>query len=95
MYIIRRILASLEAQLNQPRLSLWRTLYFNFRTLQFHEAIKFPIYIYGRVRFFGLNGQIFFEHTEIRRGMVKIGINGDSFSLFDHTGYVQLGSNRL
>ena len=24
--------------------------------------------------------------------MVKIGINGDSFSLFDHTGYVQLGS---
>ncbi len=90
--MIKRILASLEARLNQPRLSLWRTLYFNFRTLSFHEAIKFPIFIYGRVRFFGLNGKILFENTEIKSGMVKIGINGDSFSLFDHTGYVQLGS---
>lgn len=92
MNIITRILASLEARLNQPRLNIWRTIYFNFRTLPFRVAIKFPVFIYGRVRFFILNGRIFFDKTSIKRGMVKIGINGDSFSLFDHTGYVQLGS---
>lgn len=92
MNIITRILGSLEAQLSQPRLSLWRTVYFNFRTLSFNEAVKFPIFIYGRVRFFMLNGSVRFENTPIRRGMVKIGVNADSFSLFDHSGFVQLGS---
>lgn len=92
MNIITRILGSLEARLSQPRLSLWRTVYFNFRTLSFNEAVKFPIFIYGRVRFFMLNGSVRFENTPIRRGMVKIGINGDSFHLFDHSGFVQLGS---
>lgn len=39
-----------------------------------------------------LNGKVVFENTTVRRGMVKIGINADSFSLFDHSGFVQLGS---
>lgn len=92
MNIISRVLGSLEARLNQPRLSLWRTVYFNFRTMPFHTAIKLPVFIYGKVRLFMLNGKVVFENTAIRRGMVKIGVNGDSFSLFDHTGYVQLGN---
>lgn len=29
MSLLTRVLGSLEARLNQPRLSLWRTLYFN------------------------------------------------------------------
>lgn len=93
MNIITRILASLEARLNQPRLSLWRTIYFNFRTMPFRTAIKFPVFVYGRVRFFGLNGQVQFEKTDVKPGMVKMGINGDSFTLFDHTGFIQLGSS--
>lgn len=92
MNIITRILGSLEARLSQPRLSLWRTVYFNLRTLPFDEAVKFPIFIYGKVRLFMLNGKARFENTPIRRGMVKIGVNADSFSLFDHSGFVQLGS---
>lgn len=92
MNIITRVFGSLEARLSQPRLSFWRTAYFNFRTLPFNEAAKFPIFIYGRVSFFMLNGKVRFENTPIRRGMVKIGINADSFSLFDHSGFVQLGS---
>lgn len=92
MNIITRVLGSLEARLNQPRLSLWRTVYFNFRTLPFNEAVKFPIFIYGKVRFFMLNGKVRFENTPIRRGMVKIGVNADSFSLFDHSSFIQLGS---
>lgn len=92
MNILTRILASLEARLSQPRLSLWRTVYFNFRTLPFNEAVNLPIFIYGKVRLFGLNGKVEFENTPVRRGMVKIGINADSFSLFDHSGFIQLGS---
>lgn len=92
MTFITRVLGSLEARLNQPWLNPMRTVYFNFRTLPFRQAVKFPVYIYGRVRFFMLNGRVRFESTSIKRGMVKIGINGDSFSLFDHTGYIQLGS---
>ena len=92
MTFITRVLGSLEARLNQPWLNPMRTVYFNFRTLPFRQAVKFPVYIYGKVRFFMLNGKVRFENTTIKRGMVKIGVNGDSFSLFDHTGYIQLGS---
>ena len=75
MNIIRRICGSLEAHLNQPKLSLWRTVYFNFRTMPFSMAIKLPVFIYGKVRLWGLNGEVSFENTFIKRGMVKIGIN--------------------
>lgn len=92
MNIICKVLGSLEARLNQPRISIWRTIYFNFRTMPFHTAIKFPVFIYGKVRFFMLNGRVVFENTTIRRGMVKIGVNADSFALFDHSGFIQLGS---
>lgn len=89
MSIVRRILGSLEARLSQPRLSLWRTLYVNFRLLPFKEAVKLPLFIYGKVRLFILSGKVQFNST-IYRGMVKIGVNGDSFSLFDNSGYIQL-----
>ena len=92
MNIIRKICGSLEARLNQPRLSLWRTVYFNFRTMPFSVAVKLPVFIYGKVRLFMLNGSVCFENTLIKRGMVKIGINADSFSLFDYSGFIQLGS---
>lgn len=94
MSILRRILGSLEARLSQPRASLWRTVYFNFRTLPFRQAVKFPVYIYGKVRFFMLNGSVIIESRELSKGMIKIGFNGDSFSLFDHSGFVQLASTK-
>lgn len=93
MSLITRILGSLEARLSQPRLSLWRTIYFNFRMLPFTQAVKFPIWIYGQVRFFMLNGHIGIDTPNLSSGMIKIGINGDSFSLFDHSGYIQLADS--
>lgn len=92
MSIIAKICGSLEARLSQPRLRLLRTVYFNLRTLPFKQAVKLPIFIYGRVRFFMLNGSVEFKNTEIKRGMVKIGINGDSFNLSDGSGFVSLAS---
>lgn len=94
MNIFKRLLASLEARLSQPRLSIWRTLYFNFRTLPFSTAIKLPVFIDGPVRLFILIGKVKFENTEIRRGMVKIGKNTESFSLCDHSGFIQLASTQ-
>lgn len=66
MNLLARVLGSLEARLNQPWLSIWRTLYFNFRTMPFKVAIKLPVFIYGRVRFFMLNGSVIFEKTKIK-----------------------------
>lgn len=93
MSIISRILGSIEARCNQPQLSIWRTIYINFRTLPFNVARKLPIYIYGKHRLFMLNGTIEIIGP-LRKGMIKIGVNGDSFSLFDHTGYIQLSSTK-
>lgn len=92
MNLLTRILASLESRLNQPWVSIWRTVYFNFRTMPFKIAIKMPVFIYRKVRMLGLNGKVCFENTTIKTGMVKIGVNGDSFALFDHSGFILLGS---
>lgn len=92
MRIISRICASLEARLSQPWLNPWRTVYFCLRTMPLRVAVKLPVFIYGRVRLFGLNGRVEFEGTPVKTGMVKIGINSESFGLFDHSGFVQLGS---
>lgn len=92
MSLISRICGSLEARLSQPHFNLWRTAYLNFRTLPYKQAIKFPIYVYGKVRFFMLNGSISISDCAIKRGMVKIGVNGDSFSLSDGSGFIQLAS---
>jgi len=40
-----------------------------------------------------LNGSIIIKSNDIFPGMIKWGINGDSFSLFDHSGYIQLASS--
>lgn len=92
MSLISRICGSLEARLSQPHFNLWRTVYFNFRTLPYRQAIKLPIYVYGKVHFFMLNGSIEINDCTIKRGMIKIGVNGDSFSLSDKSGFVQLAS---
>lgn len=47
------------------------TLYFNLRSLPLYQAWRFPIFIYGRPRIYSLSGQIRFERTVIRMGMVK------------------------
>lgn len=92
MSIISKICGSLEARLNQPRLRILRTIYFNFRTLPFSQAIKFPIFIYGKVHLFMLNGSVEFRNTEIKRGMVKIGVNAESFSVVCHSSFISLTS---
>ena len=68
--ILRKICTVME-MLMADRLNLTRTIYINFRCLPFKQAIRFPIYIYGKPRFDRLCGKFVFD-CEIKRGLVKI-----------------------
>lgn len=49
-----------------------KTLYVNFKMLRFKEAIKLPIWIYGKMSFRSLKGKIIID-SPIYPGMIRIG----------------------
>lgn len=49
------------------------TLWLNFRSLPFLQAIRFPIFVYGRPRFYSLSGRIKIE-GKVAWGMIKFNI---------------------
>ena len=53
---------------------LLKTIWFNFKMLPFTQAIKLPIWLYGKISFRSLNGNIVINGP-ITSGMVKIGKN--------------------
>ena len=57
------------------------TLYLNFRTLRFAEAIRLPIFVYGRVEMVCLRGKIIIDSAKIRSGMIKLGKHRDDYTL--------------
>jgi acetyltransferase-like isoleucine patch superfamily enzyme len=56
-----------------------KTIYINFKTQKFRDAIKLPILVYGRLKINSLSGTIKIEH-KIEHGMIKLGLNTDCFS---------------
>lgn len=54
------------------RVSVFKTIYFNFRMLKFSHAVKLPIFIYGKVKFYSLNGEVKILEP-IRTGMIHLG----------------------
>lgn len=52
--------------------NLVKTIYLNFKMLPFKQAIKLPIFIYGKIVFRSLSGQIFIN-SAVFPGMIKIG----------------------
>lgn len=46
------------------------TLYLNFRSIRFAQALKLPILVYGRPKFYNLSGSIIIE-GKTRFGMIK------------------------
>lgn len=78
-------------QLSQPQLNLVKTLYFNFRLLPFHIAIKLPIYIYGPVKFYWLKGKIEIHYPNIYSGMIKLGRNNEFFNGVDKSAFINIG----
>lgn len=52
--------------------NLWKTIFFNFKMLPFNQAIKMPIYIYGKIIFRSTSGKININ-SPVYPGMIKIG----------------------
>ncbi|MDR2408558.1 MAG: hypothetical protein LBE13_10685 [Bacteroidales bacterium] len=59
--------------------NLLKTIYINFKTQKFQDAIKLPILVYGRLKIHSLSGTIKIEH-KIEHGMIRLGLNTDCFS---------------
>lgn len=53
---INRILSRLESIVVKPKLNLFQTIWVNFRLLQWKEALKLPIFIYGHYSLNTLSG---------------------------------------
>lgn len=52
--------------------NVFKTIYFNFRMLKLRHAVKLPIFIYGKVKFYSLDGKVdIFE--PVRTGMIHLG----------------------
>ena len=48
----------IEMQKLNNRLNLWKTIYFNLRTMPNKYAWKMPVWIYGKIKFYDLSGQV-------------------------------------
>ena len=77
--IINKILARFEWYCYRPKLNIFKTIYFNFRTLPFKEAVKLPVYVYAGVRLVNLSGKVVFRNCNLRKGMVQLGKSVDLF----------------
>lgn len=69
--LIHRIITRIERSMANSWLNPLATLYLNFRCLSFKEAIRFPIYVYGRPKFLQTSGRITID-CPIKRGLVHI-----------------------
>ena len=57
------------------------TIYLNLRTLPLKQALKLPLFVYGKVTFASLRGRIIFDCPHVKRGMVKMGRHQDDYIL--------------
>lgn len=58
------------------RVSIWRTLFFNFYMLPFNQAIKIPIILTRNVRFYSLSGNVILNGN-VKPAMVRFGFFGE------------------
>ncbi len=85
----KSLLGKIENKLSQPRLRLFRTIYFNFRLLPWSQAIKLPVFLYGPVRFYWLTGSVEIK-APVKRGMIKLGQNFEFFNAPDSNTFILL-----
>ena len=60
-------------------LNILKTVYINFTFLPFRQAIRFPVFIYGKLKIHRHSGKIIIE-DRIKMGMIHWGLNTDKFS---------------
>ena len=60
------------------KLNLFKTIYFNLKMFPLKIALKFPVFVYGKIKFYSLSGKIIFN-CPIKTGTVQIGKLFDGF----------------
>lgn len=55
-----------------------KTIYFNFHYLPFKQAIRFPFFLFN-VKLKNMGGTIVLDSENIKRGMIRLGRNNNSF----------------
>lgn len=81
MDILNKIFSKLEYWKYKRYVNIMATIYLNLRTLPFKQALKLPLFVYGKVTFASLRGRIIFDCPHIKRGMVKMGRHQDDYIL--------------
>ena len=51
-----------------------KTLYFNFKFLPFRDAIRFPVFLFGKIDLCGKHGKIIIKGP-VKKGIIRIGSN--------------------
>lgn len=77
---IKKIYAAYTSLKILFKLNLIKTLIVNFRFLKWREAIKFPIYVYGKLKISQYSHGSIVIDSPLRPGMILMGINFDDFS---------------
>lgn len=75
--ILNRCLSRLENITGRSRLRVLKTLYLNFRLFPFYQAIKLPVFVYGRLNILSLAGSALVK-GEVKKGMIRVGENRDT-----------------
>lgn len=70
---VNKVFGRIEHLLTAPRLRVLKTIYVNYRSLPFTQAIHLPIYVYGKVKIHSLKGTMEIKGP-IKKGMIKIGM---------------------
>lgn len=73
-------------------LNLVKTLYFNFKFFPFRQAIKLPIYIYGKVKFMSLQGIVNIEER-VSNKMIIIGSDASYFEAPQGVSLIHIDGN--
>lgn len=74
-------------------LNILNTIYINFKILPFRTACKLPIYIFGKVVFANLTGNVRLPSNSIRRGMIQFGCHQENILATNDPTRIYLAGN--
>lgn len=73
-YSFNLLLSDIESQLSRNRIRFFQSLYVNFRSLNFKDAIKIPIVTYSNLNIQSLQGRILFKDCVVQPMMIELGV---------------------
>lgn len=81
--------------MSQPKVRILHSIYFNFKTLPFSQAIRLPILFYGPINIYMILGRVKIICDDLYCGMIKIGKNNEFFNGVDNNSFISLGEDSL